>query len=85
LLLLTLLVTPVAYSLWDDESRLWFLLIGWRKSITPDQTPSASSTAEAPKTGTIVFDGETLVEISTPHATHATFSHDSALSPPRRD
>jgi HAE1 family hydrophobic/amphiphilic exporter-1 len=38
-LLLTLLVTPVAYSLWDDFSRYWSRFWSWVGRLRPRKAP----------------------------------------------
>ncbi len=50
-LLLTLLVTPVAYSYWDDTGRLWWRFIAWA-TRTPRAVPDEQAPALAPAGGT---------------------------------
>lgn len=49
-LLLTLLVTPVAYSLWDDLTQLWSRLIAWigrtLGGSAPEPVPAGIATSE---------------------------------------
>jgi HAE1 family hydrophobic/amphiphilic exporter-1 len=50
-LLLTLLVTPVAYSLWDDFTKLWRRLMGWSSAGKSEDEPQSIliSKAELPR------------------------------------